>query len=62
MALTESINEIDKSSIIPKKALTEASSKKTSMFEAIGDQSVEVEIPETKSFNTVALKSSVGVV
>lgn len=60
--LLESIKEIDAVSLKPKTVLTEASSKKTSIFESIGDQSVEVEIPETKSFNTIALKSSVGAV
>jgi hypothetical protein len=55
--LTESINEIDKVSLVPRVVLTESNNAKFNLFESVGSYSVEVEIPKAKKLDLVALKS-----
>lgn len=55
--LTESINEIDKVSLVPKKVLTESNNAKFNIFESIGSQDTTVKVPESKKLDLVSLKS-----
>lgn len=57
VALTESINEIDKGSLVPKKVLTESSNSKFNIFESIGSQDTTIKVPDSKKLDLVSLKS-----